>query len=77
MGQIPVIQWGWMPVEPGIFEHIHPNRMRIPPRVKMHGPHERYRFRVLENNEIFTRLAVEDRASGEVVSYPVPLKLPL
>jgi hypothetical protein len=41
MEQIPVIQSGWIPIEPGIFEHIHPNRMRIPPRVKLHGLPER------------------------------------
>jgi len=72
MENIPAIQSGWIPIEPGIFEHIHPNRTRIPPRVKMHGLPERYGFRVLENNEIFTRLAVVDRASGEVLRYPVP-----
>jgi hypothetical protein len=30
---LPVIQAGWIPVEPGVFEHIHANRMRIAPRI--------------------------------------------
>ena len=70
--KIPAIQSGWIPIEPGVFEHIHPNRMRIPPRVKMHGLPDRYDFRLLANNEIFTRLAVIEKVSGEVVRYPVP-----
>ena len=72
MEKIPAIQSGWIPVEPGVFEHIHPNRMRIPPRVKMHGLPDRYDFRLFANNEIFTRMAVVEKVSGEVVRYPVP-----
>lgn len=72
MEKIPAIQSGWIPVEPGVFEHIHPNRMRIPPRVKMHGLPDRYDFRLFANNEIFTRMAVIEKISGEVVRYPVP-----
>ena len=26
--QIPAIQAGWIPIAPGVFEHIHANRMR-------------------------------------------------
>jgi hypothetical protein len=40
--KIPAIQSGWIPIEPGVFEHIHPNRMRIPHRVKMRGLPDRY-----------------------------------
>ena len=70
--KIPAIQSGWIPIEPGVFEHIHPNRMRIPPRVKMYGLPDRYDFRLFVNNEIFTRMAVVEKVSGEVVRYPVP-----
>jgi hypothetical protein len=70
--KIPAIQLGWIPIEPGIFEHIHPNRMRIPPRVKMHGLPDRYDFKLLANNEIFTRMAVVDKSNGEIVRYSVP-----
>ena len=70
--KIPAIQSGWIPIEPGVFEHIHPNRMRIPPRVKMHGLPDRYNYKLLANNEIFTRLAVVDKLNGEIVRYPVP-----
>ena len=73
--KIPAIQSGWVPIEPGVFEHIHPNRMRTPPRVKMHGLPDRYDFKLLANNEIFTRLAVVDKLNGEIVRYPVPFSL--
>lgn len=70
--KIPAIQSGWIPIEPGVFEHIHPNRMLIPPRVKMHGLPDRYDFRLFVNNEIFTRMAVIEKVSGDVVRHPVP-----
>lgn len=38
----------------------------------MHGLPDRYDFRLFANNEIFTRMAVIEKISGEVVRYPVP-----
>ena len=38
----------------------------------MHGLPDRYDFKLLANNEIFTRLAVVDKLNGEIVRYPVP-----
>jgi hypothetical protein len=70
--KIPAIR---IPIEPGVFEHIHPNRMRIPPRVKMHVLPDRYDFRLFANNEIFTRMAVIEKIGGEVIRYPVSFSL--
>jgi hypothetical protein len=46
--------------------------MRIPTRIKMRGLPDRYDFRLSANNEIFTRMAVIEKVSDEVVWYPVP-----
>jgi len=70
--QVPAIQFGWIPTEPGVFEHIHPNRMRVAPEVIPHGLPGQYRIELIENNEIFTRMSIMDTASGEVVRHPVP-----
>ena len=75
MEKIPAIQSGWIPIEPGVFEHIHPNRMRTPPRVKMHGLPDRYDFRLFATNEIFSRMAVIEKVSGGVVRHPVPFSV--
>lgn len=70
--KIPVIQAGWIPVEPGIFEHIHANRMRIPPRITAHGLPEKYELELQANNEVFSRMAIVDVESREVVRHAVP-----
>jgi hypothetical protein len=70
--KIPVIQAGWIPIEPGVFEHIHANRMRIPPRITAHGLPTQYKVQLLANNEVFSRMAIVDSVSGEVIRHPVP-----
>lgn len=72
MEQIPAIQAGWIPIAPGVFEIIHANRMRVPPRVVVHGLPDRYRFALLRNDEISTRMSIVDVENGEVVTHPVP-----
>jgi hypothetical protein len=75
--QMPVIQPNWIPIAPGIFELVHPNRMRIPPRVIIHGLPERYELTLLSNNEILTRITFVERATGETVNYPIPFSVEL
>jgi hypothetical protein len=70
--KIPAIQAGWIPLEPGIFEHIHANRMRIPPRITSYRLPEQYRIKLLENNEVFSRMAIVDTQAGEIVRHAVP-----
>lgn len=73
--KIPAIQAGWIPIEPGIFEHIHGNRMRIPPRVTPYGLPAQYQIKLLENNEVFSRLAIVDTQNGEIIRHAVPFSL--
>lgn len=70
--RVPVIQAGWIPIEPGVFEYIHANRMRIPPRITAHGLPTQYMVQLLANNEVFSRVTILDARSGEVVRHAVP-----
>jgi hypothetical protein len=70
--RVPVIQAGWIPIEPGVFQHIHANRMRIPPRIIVYGLPTQYEVQLLANNEVFSRMTILDAQSGEVVQHAVP-----
>ncbi len=63
-----MIQAWWIPIEPGIFEYIHANRMRIPPLITANGLTPQYSVKLLTNNEVFSRMTMVDSQSGEVVS---------
>ena len=70
--QIPAIQAGLIPIAPGVFEHIHANRMRARPRVVPNGLPVQYKVALLRNDEISTRMSTVDAETGEVVGHPVP-----
>ncbi len=70
--KVPVIQAGWIPIEPGVFEHIHANRMRTPPRITAHGLPPQYKVNLLTNNEVFSQMTIVDSQSGEVVRHAAP-----
>ncbi|WKZ47867.1 MAG: toll/interleukin-1 receptor domain-containing protein [Anaerolineales bacterium] len=72
---IPMIHGGFIPVGPGVFELIHPTRMRIPPRVAITGMPSRYEWELTHNNEVFTRIRIIDTNSKETVQHLVPLSI--
>ncbi|MDH6301020.1 hypothetical protein M2123_002220 [Polynucleobacter sphagniphilus] len=37
-----------------------------------YGLPEQYRIKLLENNEVFSRMAIVDTQAGEIVRYAVP-----
>lgn len=71
--QIPAIQAGWITIAPGVFEHIHANRMRVPPRVVPNSLPDRYKVALLRNDEISTRMSIVDAKTGEVVVGRIPV----
>jgi len=73
--KLPVIQFGWIPIEPGIFEYIHGNRMRIHPKIISNGLPFKYKLKVLENNEIFSKIAIVDSSSDHIVQHAVPFSI--
>jgi len=72
---IPAIHGGLIPVEPGVFELVHANRMRIPPRISVQGLPDRYAWELVQINEVFTRFRIKERHSNNTVNHPVPLSL--
>ena len=72
---IPSVEGGLIPIRPGVFEIIHANRMRTPPRIAVEGLPDRFSWNAVENNEIFSRIEIRESDTGALVTYPTPLKL--
>ena len=75
MEQLPVLQWGIMPLGDGEFEIIHAYRMVIPHRVTFNAFTGPFRFEVIRSDEISTRFAIFDSRTGEWVLHPTPMGL--
>lgn len=73
--QLPSLQGGIIPIAPGIFELIFPNRMRIAPRVAVSGLPSRYNWSIVTNNEVACRIAITDAETSMPVQHPVPLSI--
>ncbi len=71
--QLPSLQGGRFALAPGVFEIIHPNRMRAPPKITLEGLPDRYSWNILKNDEVSCRIAVIEQATGQLVNHPVPL----
>jgi len=72
---IPAIHGGVIPVEPGVFELIHANRMRVPPRITVNGLPDKYKWELVQGNELFSRIRILEANSDNTVSHPVPLAI--
>jgi len=74
---IPNLQGGLLQIRPGVYELIHPVRMRIPPRISLIGLPERYNWEKIDNhcNEISTQFRVISRETNQPIPYPVPIKI--
>ena len=72
---IPNIQGGFIPVAPGVFEIIHANRMRIPPKISLVGLPSRYKWSLEKGNEVFTRFKIHDASNNQLIEHPVPLAI--
>lgn len=68
---IPYLSLGGIPIGPGLFEFIHSNRMRIPPKVSV-NINTKYSFKIIKNDEISTRIQFYDKQTLEVVNFPIP-----
>jgi len=73
--QVPNLEGGMMPVEPGIWEIIHGSRMRRVPRIEINGLPDKYECEVIENNEIFTRICILDKESRKPINHIVPISI--
>lgn len=71
--ELPLIHGFHIPIAPGIFEIIHANRMRVAPTISIEGLPERFKWVVVANNEIVTRIEIREKATGKLAAYPTPL----
>jgi hypothetical protein len=74
---VSMLQPGWITLGEGIFENLHPNRMRIPPRITVSNLPEHVEWRMIFNDEVLTRIQFIDTITGEphLGSIPFVIKL--
>jgi hypothetical protein len=70
---LPSIHGGRFFLAPGLIEMIWANRMRIPPNITLHGLPDRYRWKIVKNDEVSCRIAIIEKATEQQVDHPVPL----
>jgi hypothetical protein len=73
--QVPNLEGGMMPAEPSVWEIIHGTRMRIPPHIEIQGLPEKYECKIIENNEIFTKIQILDKRTKEPINHIVPISI--
>ncbi len=71
---IPSLELGGIPIGFGLFEFIHGNRMRIPPKITVHIE-DKYNFEIIKNDEISTRIKFINKKSLEPINYPIPFSV--
>ena len=50
-------------------------RMRIPPHIEIQGLPEKYECKIIENNEIFTKIQILDKRTKEPINHIVPISI--
>ena len=74
---VSMLQSGWITLGEGIFENLHPNRMRIPPRITVSNLPGDIEWRAALNDEVITRIQFIDRHSGKPHLGPIPFVINL
>jgi hypothetical protein len=74
---VAILQPGWIALGNGVFENLHPTRMRIPPRVVVSNLSSEIEWRVIFNDEVITRVQFLDKATGEPRLGPFPFVIEL
>jgi hypothetical protein len=74
---VSMLQSGWITLGEGIFENLHPNRMRIPPRITVSNLPNNVTWRLIFNDEVITRIQFIDRLTGKPHLGPIPFVIDL
>jgi len=74
---VSMLKTGWMAPGEGIFENLHPTRMRIPPRNTVSNLPSNIEWRLIFNDEVITRIQFIDRLTGEPHSGGFPFVIEL
>jgi hypothetical protein len=74
---VSMLQTGWIALGEGIFENLHPTRMRIPPRITVGNLPGNIQWRAVFNDEVITRIQFIDRLTGEPHLGSIPFVIEL
>ena len=74
---VAMLQPGWIALGNGVFENLHPTRMRIPPRVAVSNLPSEIERKVLFNDEVITRVQFLDKGTGQPHLRPFPFVIEL
>jgi hypothetical protein len=74
---VAILQPGWIALGNGIFENLHPTRMRIPPRIAVSNLPSEIGWKVILNDEVITRVQFLDKGTGQPHLGPFPFVIEL
>lgn len=74
---VAILQPGWIALGNGIFENLHPTRMRIPPRVAVTNLPSEIGWKVIFNDEVITRIQFLEKLTGQPHLGPIPFMVEL
>jgi hypothetical protein len=74
---VVMLQPGWIALGNGVFENLHPTRMRIPPRVAVGNLPSEIEWKLLFNDEVITRVQFLDKGTDQPHLKPFPFVIEL
>lgn len=74
---VAMLQPGWIALGNGVFENLHPARMRIPPRVAVSNLPSKIEWKLLFNDEVITRVQFLDKGTDQPHLRPFPFVIEL
>ncbi|MEI8223451.1 MAG: toll/interleukin-1 receptor domain-containing protein [Actinomycetes bacterium] len=77
LDNVAMLQPGWIALGSGVFENLHPTRLRIPPRIQVHNLPSEVTWREISNDEVITRIQFVDQTSGDPHLGPIPFWIEL
>jgi hypothetical protein len=74
---VAMLQPGWIALGNGVFENLHPTRMRIPPRVAVSNLPSEIEWKLLFNDEVITRVQFLDKGTDQPHFGSIPFVIEL
>jgi hypothetical protein len=74
---VAMLQPGWITLGNGVFENLHPTRMRIPPRVAVSNLPSEIEWKLIFNDEVITRVQFLDKGTDQPHLRPFPFVIEL
>ena len=74
---VAMLQPGWIALGDGVFENLHPARMRVAPRIWVSNLPSNISWNILQNDEVITRLQFINETNGQPHLGPIPFVIEL